>query len=564
MPRCLEAEKAPQKKAPCLTARRDQLISFFGGCTTVKDPKRKEPNRKEPKRSSDPWAELDEPDEPVSVERPKSFFEKAAQMKHAPRDLWILFSIKLAESTAYFAFSYIYAPYLSDEFGFTDIEAGFLYGMYGVLCSVFGLFSGPVIDALDLRSALLLGTIPSFIARLGSALTTDSRFMSLCSFSLLPIGASFGLPVFALGVRRYTHPENRAFSFTLFYTFLCASCAVGGLLISMVRPYCIDGCYVPILNRHLSWMRVTVLWSAALTLYCVAASCCVRNSHVQQDPPIEEAKVEPHVVRWAGLRATFRVVYRSSRFWKLLVLSLCVAIGARATFRHLDATFPKYFMRMYGKQAPFELFLAMEPVATVILSFPITYILLNRRISTYTALVIGTFLQSCCPLVLAVTSYWSALTFVLLLALAESIWAPRLYDYSTMVAPEGFEGTFVAITFVPQYVAAGVVGVSSGYLLDHFVPPTLNLDGNTDGTDRRPDLLWGTVAATSFISPVLIVLGRKFLFSDDSASGDSDADRELEPVVYKSSGTSPTKGEYSRVDRSFDDESADPTAEGFA
>ena len=42
------------------------------------------------------------------------------------------------------------------------------------------------------------------------------------------------------------------------------------------------------------------------------------------------------------------------------------------------------------------------------------------------------------------------------------------------------------------------------------------------------------------------------------------ADRELEPVVYKSSGTSPTKGEYSRVDRSFDDESADPTAEGFA
>ena len=29
------------------------------------------------------------------------------------------------------------------------------------------------------------------------------------------------------------------------------------------------------------------------------------------------------------------------------------------------------------------------------------------------------------------------------MALGESIWSPRLYEYSTMVAPEGFEGTFV-------------------------------------------------------------------------------------------------------------------------
>ena len=33
------------------------------------------------------------------------------------------------------------------------------------------------------------------------------------------------------------------------------------------------------------------------------------------------------------------------------------------TFRHLDATFPKYFMRMHGADAPFEVFLGRAPRA---------------------------------------------------------------------------------------------------------------------------------------------------------------------------------------------------------
>ena len=130
-------------------------------------------------------------------------------MRHAPRDLYIIYSIKLAESTAYFAFSYIYAPYLSDEFGFSDIEAGYIYAAYGLLCSVFGLFAGPAIDALDLRSALLVGTVPSFAARLGSALTTDRQLVAFFSISALPLGAAFGLPVFALGVRCAATPCAR-------------------------------------------------------------------------------------------------------------------------------------------------------------------------------------------------------------------------------------------------------------------------------------------------------------------------------------------------------------------
>ena len=116
-----------------------------------------------------PVAMIPETPGPSTRGRPKSFLEKMLQLRHAPRELFIIFSIKFAESTAYYAFSYVYVAFLSEEFDFSDVEAGVLYTLYGLLCSVIGLLAGPLIDAIDLRTALLIGTIPSFLGRFGSA-----------------------------------------------------------------------------------------------------------------------------------------------------------------------------------------------------------------------------------------------------------------------------------------------------------------------------------------------------------------------------------------------------------
>jgi MFS family permease len=459
-----------------------------------------------------------------AVARPKTFIEKVKQLGYAPRDLFVIYSIKFAESCAYFAFSYIYAPFLSEEFDMSDVEAGCLYALYGVLCSVVGLFAGPVIDSLDVRSALLLGTVPSFLGRFGSALTRSTDVVYFCNIVLLPLGAAFGLPVFALAVRRFTHPENRAFAFTIFYAVLCLSSAAGGFVISFARAtFRESGLDLPWpFSCHLTWMRVNVLMCAGFTFYTCAAACTIRNASIQQNVPLEQAKLEQRTrisaargaKSWAERRRVaqnyMRVVYGNAAFWRLLSVSLIVALGTRATFRHLDATFPKYFMRTFGEDAPFELFAAIEPFLTVTLSFPVTYLLLRHRFSTYQALVVGTFVQSFCPIALLWSSYGNTLAFVSIMALGEAIWSPRLYEYSTMVAPEGYEGTFVAVAFVPQYVSAGVVGITSGYLLDSYCPEELE-----PGETRKPHILWGTVAIASFVTPALLVLFKRGLFAEE-------------------------------------------------
>ena len=49
-------------------------------------------------------------------------------------------------------------------------------------------------------------------------------------------------------------------------------------------------------------------------------------------------------------------------------------------------------MRTFGEDAPFEFFVAVEPVITVLLSFPITFLLLRYRATTFRSLVGGTLL----------------------------------------------------------------------------------------------------------------------------------------------------------------------------
>ena len=98
-------------------------------------------------------------------------------------------------------------------------------------------------------------------------------------------------------------------------------------------------------------------------------------------------------------------------------------------------TLPVYLLQKTGHYHP-----GMFPVRMRMRVRSATFLLLRWRASTYRSLVGGTLLQSFCPLALIWSSYGNTLAFVVIMALGEAIWSPRLYEYSTMVGPEGYEG----------------------------------------------------------------------------------------------------------------------------
>ena len=108
------------------------------------------------------------------------------------------------------------------------------------------------------------------------------------------------------------------------------------MLITFARTYFHEGLDLPWpLSIHLSWMRVNVLFCSAFTFYTCAAALTIRRGvRVQQDAPLESAWLEPMPRKRVGWGTFVRVVYGSRPFWKLLGISLIVAVGTRATFRH--------------------------------------------------------------------------------------------------------------------------------------------------------------------------------------------------------------------------------------
>ena len=66
--------------------------------------------------------------------------------------------------------------------------------------------------------------------------------------------------------------------------------------------------------------------------------------------------------------------------------------------------------------------------------------------------------------------------WVIVLSVGESIWSPRLYEYSATIAPRGKEGTYLTLSSVPLFAAPLIAGAMSGDLLSRYCPARYHCD----------------------------------------------------------------------------------------
>merc|ERR1719379_2844326 len=132
-----------------------------------------------------------------------------------------------------------------------------------------------------------------------------------------------------------------------------------------------------------------------------------------------------------------------------------------------------------------------------------TLVLVKLDVRTDQALLLGAFISGLSVFILSLEeTYNSAMWFVTVLAIGEAIWSPKLYEFSTMSAPEGREGIYVAITMAPMYLASVPVGTLSGWALNRWCPK-----GSTFET-RQTRLMWFVLGCIGFSSPAMLWLFR--------------------------------------------------------
>jgi len=181
-------------------------------------------------------------------------------------------------------------------------------------------------------------------------------------------------------------------------------------------------------------------------------------------------------------------------------------VGVRLTFRHLDATFPKYMVRTFGPSTPYGSVIAINPLLIIVTLPPITAF--TMHIDAYSMILVGSWVSAASVFVLVIfpTTYVSAVVFIVILSIGEALWSPRLYEYTAMIAPKGREGVYMALASAPNFAAKLAVGGLSGTLLHNLCPS----EGHCNGR-----MMWLAVGCMTLSSPLLMLLLRRYIEPDD-------------------------------------------------
>ena len=253
-----------------------------------------------------------------AVSNPKSLKQKFSNA------FLVANGVELLERLAYYAVFIVITLYLSNVWGFSDIEAGAISGVFSASLYLLPLFSGAYADKIGFRSAIILafsllslgyaglGILPTLLESAGLVeydMTTTFNGLneSYLRWSIVPVmalivlGGSFIKSVISGTVARETTSENRARGYSVFYMMVNIGAFTGKTVVDPLRKSMGD--------QGLVYLN---FFSASMTLLALIAVILFYKS-----------------VKTEGQGKSFREIgqglIRVLTNWKLLILILIIS-----------------------------------------------------------------------------------------------------------------------------------------------------------------------------------------------------------------------------------------------
>jgi MFS family permease len=478
----------------------------------------------------------------------KNFFQKFTVMRHAPRELWVVYSAYLLENLAYKAGSAtVLTLWLSSDLGFGDRSAGAMVAVWSAVMTLITVFVGSLTDALGVRRTFLLGFSVCLVAR--SVMTLSVTRWVVLPFGLYLQAAGLALMIPVMACKKYSNTAQRSVAFSLYYALMNLGFLLGDWLFDRLRNAQTGlgehGRWtLPLLHLDLSTYRVLILIGVAFTLPGLLLTWLGLRDGVEMTETgviisareKKPANPKPLAALAATVRDTavttgkiFAGLWQQPALYKFL-LFVTLIVGVKMLFFHLSFTFPKYGVRELGEGAPITHASSMLNSLLIVVLVPVCGVL-TQKISAYRVIVIGSFISALSAFFLVLPAGWftplargwlgnfighwwlggagevnplylAIFFFMVLLSIGEALWSPRLYEYAAAIAPQGQEASYMALTSLPLFGAKLVVGACSGWMLATYCPET---------GPRHPQTMWLIIGATALVTPLGAVVFRKFI-----------------------------------------------------
>ena len=172
----------------------------------------------------------------AEVKRPlmRGMAEDFRELLAAPRDLWIIYAVKLLESISYFAVLAILILYLHDDLRFSDEMSGLIFGTWGTVVSLLTFLAGFVADAMGQRKALIIAALTAVIGR-AMLLGSEVAVLPLTGLIISAWAVASMKPVMTAAIKTHAPAKIRAFAYSIFYVVMNLGAFIANHVVSWLR-----------------------------------------------------------------------------------------------------------------------------------------------------------------------------------------------------------------------------------------------------------------------------------------------------------------------------------------
>lgn len=374
-----------------------------------------------------------------------------------PPAFWVANVIELFERAAYYGTFIALALFLTDVVHFTDVEAGWISGIFSSTLYLLPFLTGAAADRLGFRASLAVA-FALLAVGYGTIGMLPLKGTVPIGLALVCIGGAFVKPIIAGTVSLSSDENNRARAFSLFYMMVNIGSFSGKTIAKPVRAE-LGLEYVPLYSAGAAVIALVLV----LLFYRPSASKPVGK-------PLGDTLRD------------FKIVFTNGRFMALILITS----GYWAIQGQMYASMPKYVLRMIGEGASPEWYANVNPAMVVLFVVPVTQLVKRWRASS--AIMTSLVIVPCSALIMAFSNRPGAaplfglhpLTVMMVLGiamqgLAECFLEPRYLEYASKLAPKGQEGLYMGYCHLNTWFAWLFGFIASGYLLQAFCPDPKSL-----------------------------------------------------------------------------------------
>ena len=446
---------------------------------------------------------------------------------------WVANFVELLERLAYYAVFIVITLYLSNVWGFSDVQAGWVAGAFSAMLYLLPTFTGAIADKMGFRNSILLafllltigygglGLLPTILesaglVHYGMIAEFTGLQGSIYQWSIIPvlifvvIGGAFIKAVISGTVARETTTETRARGYAIFYMMVNIGAFLGKTVVDPLRQKMGD--------QGLVYLNY---FSASMTLLAlVLVFFFYKSVHTEG--------------AGKSLKELWRGLIKVMSNGRLMLLMIIVS-GFWMIQSQMYSTMPKYVIRLIGDGATPGWYANVNPLIVFVCVNFVTSLMKKRN--AITSMMVGMFIIPISALVMSFGNQvgetyilgMHPVAFMMIVgiafqAIAECFISPRYLEYFSLQAPKGEEGLYLGFSHLHSFFSYLFAFGISGFLLEKYLPdPRLFTDAQGvfdkvgyDAATQNAHYIWYVFVVIGTISAIALYIYSKVVQKIDA------------------------------------------------